>query len=117
MAPATVYLITGTNRPRGIGAEHFFPSTRAALIHFSYSRFFSDCSYILSQHENTFVYATVRDPTEASALDDLKAKYPDRIAVVKWLAADVKVNVALAEEINRRHGRLDTVIANAGALQ
>lgn len=41
-------------------------------------------------------------------------KYPDRIAIVKCVSADVEGNAALRKEIEKRHGRLDTVIANAG---
>ncbi|PPQ89240.1 LOW QUALITY PROTEIN: hypothetical protein CVT25_001319 [Psilocybe cyanescens] len=80
-------------------------------------RGFALTAHILSKHENAFVYATVRDTTKAPALDELKKKYPNRLAISKWVAADVEGNAALAKEIEQRHGRVDTVIANAGTLQ
>ena len=61
-----------------------------------------------------FVYAGARDPDNASSLRNLETKYPDRLAVVKCVSADVEGNATLAKEIEKRHGRLDTVIANAG---
>ncbi|KAH9484734.1 Norsolorinic acid ketoreductase [Psilocybe cubensis] len=89
-SPSTVYLITGANRPRGVGTITF-------LL-------------------DAFVYATARDPSKAPALDELKKKYPSRLAIVKWVAADVEGNKALAKEIEERHGRVDTVIGNASLL-
>ncbi len=69
---------------------------------------------ILETHDSAFVYAGVRNPDSASALKDLETKYPTRITVVKCVSADVEGNTALAREIEKRHGRVDTVIANAG---
>ena len=69
---------------------------------------------ILQAHDDAFVYAAVRNPDNASALKDLELKYPNRIAVVKCVSADVEGNTALGSDIEKRHGRLDTVIANAG---
>ncbi len=69
---------------------------------------------ILETLDNVFVYAGVRNPDNAPALKDLEVKYPTRIAVVKCVSADVEGNTALGSEIEKRHGRLDTVIANAG---
>lgn len=71
-------------------------------------------THILEKHENAFVYAGVRDPDNASSLQNLRVKYSDRIAVVKCVSADVEGNAALGKEIGKRHGHLDTVIANAG---
>ncbi|KAH9477733.1 Norsolorinic acid ketoreductase nor1 [Psilocybe cubensis] len=96
MSPSTIYLVTGANRERGIG--------------------FALVSLILSKHSDAFVYATVRDPSKPSRLDELKEKYPTRIAVVKWIATDVAVNRELAKEIEQRHGRVDTVIGNAAII-
>lgn len=36
------------------------------------------------------------------------------MAIVECVAADVEGNAALAGEIEKRHGRVDTVVANAG---
>lgn len=69
---------------------------------------------ILEKHDHAFVYAGARDPDHVSSLRNLQIKYPERIALVKCVSADVKGNTTLAREIEKRHGRLDTVIANAG---
>ena len=61
-----------------------------------------------------FVYAGVRDVTKASALHELSQKYGGRISIVKYVSGDADGNAQLAKEIQEKHGRLDTVIANAG---
>ncbi|KJA16559.1 hypothetical protein HYPSUDRAFT_47274 [Hypholoma sublateritium FD-334 SS-4] len=94
MSETTVYLVTGSNRGLGLGLV-----TR-----------------ILDKHEHAFVYAGARDPDNAPSLQNLQVKYPDRMSVVKCVSADVEGNTALAREIEKRHGRLDTVIANAGTI-
>ncbi|KJA19310.1 hypothetical protein HYPSUDRAFT_143895 [Hypholoma sublateritium FD-334 SS-4] len=91
---STVYLVTGTNR--GIGT-HF--------------------RYIAASRPNAFVYAGVRDVSKAAALDELSKKHPGRISVVKCVSADVEGNAQLAKEIQARHGRVDTVIANAAVAR
>ncbi len=73
-------------------------------------------THILEKHAEAFVYAGARDPENATSLRNLQAKYPDRIALVKCVSADVEGNAALAREIEKRHGHLDTVIANAGGF-
>ena len=60
------------------------------------------------------MYAGAREPEKATALKAIAEKYPSRIAIVKCVSADVEGNSALAKEIETRHGRVDTVIANAG---
>ncbi|KJA22326.1 hypothetical protein HYPSUDRAFT_164726 [Hypholoma sublateritium FD-334 SS-4] len=92
MSQSTVYLVTGSNRGLGLG-----------LV-----------TQILEEHDSAFVYAGVRDPENAPALSGLQIKHPNRIAVVKCVSADVEGNVALGREIEKRHGHLDTVVANAG---
>ncbi|KJA22316.1 hypothetical protein HYPSUDRAFT_41181 [Hypholoma sublateritium FD-334 SS-4] len=92
MSQATVYLITGSNRGIGLG-----------LV-----------ARILEKHDRAFVYAGARDPDNASALISLQIRYPDRLSIVKCVSADGEGNTALAREIEKRHGYLDTVIANAG---
>lgn len=71
-------------------------------------------THILEKHDQTFVYAGARDPGTATSLQNLQAKYPSRIQLIKCVSADVAGNAALAAEIEKRHGHLDTVIANAG---
>ena len=62
------------------------------------------------------MYAGARDPAGASVkgLQALEVTYPGRLEVVKLVSADVEGNKAMAKHIEGRHGRLDTVIANAG---
>ena len=71
-------------------------------------------SQILALHDDAFVYAGAREPAQATQLKTLEKKYLGRIATVKCVSADVEGNAALAKEIEARHGRVDTVIANAG---
>ncbi|KAF8175096.1 hypothetical protein BJ912DRAFT_989020, partial [Pholiota molesta] len=60
------------------------------------------------------IYAGARDPANgASQLIQLADKYPGRIEIVKYLAADEESNDAIATVIGGKHGRVDTVIANA----
>lgn len=69
---------------------------------------------ILAMHETAFVYAGARNTESAPELEKLRAKYPGRIVLVKCVSGDSKGNTTLAKEIEARHGRVDTVIANAG---
>jgi len=69
---------------------------------------------ILTMHETAFVYAGARDPEKAIALEKLRDEYPGRVALVKCVSADSGGNTELAKEIEARHVRVDTVIANAG---
>jgi NAD(P)-dependent dehydrogenase (short-subunit alcohol dehydrogenase family) len=43
-------------------------------------------------------------------------KYPGRVEIVKYVAGDKAGNEAIATQIKAKHGRVDTVIANAGAV-
>ncbi|KJA15416.1 hypothetical protein HYPSUDRAFT_207904 [Hypholoma sublateritium FD-334 SS-4] len=92
--PSTIYLVTGANR--GLGT----------LV-----------ASILASHSDAFVYAAVRDPLKATSLEELSKKYPERISVVKWVAADAAENAELANVIKEKHGRVDTVIANAAVVR
>ncbi|KAF8188722.1 NAD(P)-binding protein [Pholiota molesta] len=70
---------------------------------------------IASKDPSAIIYAGVRDPSGgASQLAELVKKYPGRVAVVKYVAGDKEGNDAIAAEIKAKHGRVDTVIANAG---
>lgn len=71
-------------------------------------------THILETHEDAFVYAGARDPDNSIALKDLSQEYPGRISIVKCVYGDSDGNAAMAKEIEERHGRVDTVIANAG---
>ncbi|KJA17396.1 hypothetical protein HYPSUDRAFT_192318 [Hypholoma sublateritium FD-334 SS-4] len=94
-SPSTIYLVTGSNR--GIG--------------------FSLVSHILASHPDAFVYAAARDPPKATALEELSNKYPGRISIVRYVAADAAGNADLAKVIKTKHGRVDTVVANAAIVR
>ncbi|KAH9485089.1 putative oxidoreductase C24B10.20 [Psilocybe cubensis] len=91
---SVIYIIAGANRPRGIG--------------------YGMTSYILASNKEAFVYAGARDPDQAIALQELKSKYPNRLAIIKCVAGDVAGNHEAMKEIDKRHGRVDTVIACMG---
>ncbi len=71
---------------------------------------------IASKDSSAIIYAGARDPSSPgiSQLKDVVGKYPGRIEIVKYIAADKEGNAELAKEIGKKHGRVDTVIANAG---
>ncbi len=72
-------------------------------------------SSILASRPEAYVYAGARDPPTATELEELAKTYPGRIAIVKCVSADAAGNADLAKLIKEKHGRVDTVIANAGA--
>ncbi len=61
------------------------------------------------------MYAGARDPSKATELQELLQKCLGRIVVVKCVSADAVVNAELAKVSKEKHGRVDTIIANAGA--
>jgi hypothetical protein len=72
---------------------------------------------IASKDPSAIIYAGARDPSGGAAqLKELVAKYPGRVEVVKYVAGDKEGNDAIAAEIKAKHGRVDTVIANAGEV-
>ncbi|KAI5480811.1 short-chain dehydrogenase/reductase SDR family protein [Pseudohyphozyma bogoriensis] len=88
-----VYLVTGANRGIGFGLV-------STLI----------------TRPDTSVFAGVRDPSKATELKKLQEKYPE-LYIVKLTSANVEDNEAAAAEIEKKVGRLDAVIANAGISQ
>lgn len=66
--------------------------------------------------DNTIVFAGARKPTEATQLHELEKKFPGKVHVVELISADQKGNTALVKTVREIAGRLDVVIANAGAL-
>jgi NAD(P)-dependent dehydrogenase (short-subunit alcohol dehydrogenase family) len=72
---------------------------------------------IASKDPSAIIYAGARDPSGGGAqLKELAAKYLGRVEVVKYVAGDKEGNDAVAAEIKAKHGRVDTVIANAGEV-
>ncbi|KAI4518100.1 NAD(P)-binding protein [Schizophyllum commune Loenen D] len=88
---STVYLVSGSNR--GIGL--------ALVTH-------------LASRSNTIIFAGARNPDAAFDLHALVAKHPDRVHIVELKAGDVEGNKRAVEEIRKKVGQLDVVIANAG---
>ncbi|KAF9482909.1 NAD(P)-binding protein [Pholiota conissans] len=68
---------------------------------------------IAATDPSAIIYAGGRNPPGATLLVELAARYPGRVVPVKYIAADKEGNEALAKEISAKHGRVDTVIANA----
>ncbi|KAL1660958.1 hypothetical protein GGF50DRAFT_118448 [Schizophyllum commune] len=93
-ASSTVYLVSGSNR--GIGL--------ALVTH-------------LASRPNTIVFAGARNPNVASDLHALVAKHPNRVHVVELKAGDVEGNKRAVEEIRKKAGQLDVVIANAATCK
>lgn len=60
------------------------------------------------------MFAGARDPSKAVALQELAAKNPNVVHIVKLTSGEVEDNKVAAAEIERIAGRLDVVIANAG---
>ncbi|KAI5474690.1 short-chain dehydrogenase/reductase SDR family protein [Pseudohyphozyma bogoriensis] len=88
-----VYLVTGANRGIGFGLV-------ATLV----------------TRPNTTVFAGARDPAKATELEKLQERYHN-LHIVKLTSADVEDNEAAVAEIEKKVGRLDAVIANAGISQ
>ncbi|KAF5319297.1 hypothetical protein D9619_008343 [Psilocybe cf. subviscida] len=93
MSTSTIYLITGASR--GIGL---------AIVRELCARFTS----------NLVIVAGVRNPSNVPLLDEVSAKYPGVIDVVQYVAADLDNSKALAQHVQKKYGRVDVVIPNAG---
>jgi NAD(P)-dependent dehydrogenase (short-subunit alcohol dehydrogenase family) len=72
---------------------------------------------VASKDPHSIIYAGARDPADfgASKLKEVAAKYPGRVEIVKSVSGDQEGNELLAKEIGAKYGRVDTIIANAGA--
>ncbi|CAA7260849.1 unnamed protein product [Cyclocybe aegerita] len=95
MSPTKVYLITGANRGIGLGLVN----------------------ELVTRHKDVFVYAGVRDPTKATALQETSTKFPGKVEIVKLVSADEQTNKDVAKTIQEKHGYVDVVIANAAVSQ
>ncbi len=91
------------------------PEPPHCLSQLSFISGFGLVSSILASRPEAFVYAGARDPPNATELEELAKTYPGRIAIVKCVSADAAGNADLAKLIKEKHGRVDTIIANAGA--
>ncbi|KAF8182892.1 hypothetical protein BJ912DRAFT_977034, partial [Pholiota molesta] len=102
------HLITGA--ARGVGPFSHLrkkaPFHSADLtIHLYVCRFSPRRRHRL-QDPSAIVYAGIKE---------LAGQYPGRIEVVKYVSGDEEGNNAIAALIKEKYGRVDTVIANAGA--
>jgi hypothetical protein len=109
-----IYLIAGATR--GLGNftyyHHYFLRTDALLF-----LGLGLVNVIATRDPSAIIYAGARDPENgASYLVQVAAQYPGRVEIVKYVAGDKEGNDAIAKEICTKHGRVDTVIANAGAI-
>jgi NAD(P)-dependent dehydrogenase (short-subunit alcohol dehydrogenase family) len=86
-------------------------------IHFGTYAGLALVAAIVSKDPSAIIYAGVRDPSAegAAKIKELAGQYPGRIEVVKYVAGDEEGNNAIAALIKEKYGRVDTVIANAGA--
>lgn len=69
----------------------------------------------LASRDDTIVFAGARNPSTATDLHALAEKYPGKFHVVKLVSNDKAGNEAAVAQIKDIAGRLDVVIANAGA--
>jgi hypothetical protein len=110
-----IYFVAGATRGLGIFTKcRHFLNLRTDILVFIGLALVDD---IATKDPSAVIYAGARDPTNGAALlIQVAAKYPGRVQVVKYVAGDKEGNDALAKQIAAEHGRLDTVIANAGAI-
>ncbi|KAF9470174.1 NAD(P)-binding protein [Pholiota conissans] len=90
--PPKIYFVAGATR--GIGL---------ALV-----------AEIAAKDPSAIIYAGGRNPQAAPLLENLASKHPRRIVPVKYVAGDEEGNKSVAKQIFDEHGRVDTLIANAG---
>jgi NAD(P)-dependent dehydrogenase (short-subunit alcohol dehydrogenase family) len=68
----------------------------------------------LVTHDNVVVFAGARNPDNATHLHDLAKTHPGKVYTVKLVLGDVTGNQKTIEEVKKKAGRLDVLIANAG---
>ncbi|KAF9473663.1 NAD(P)-binding protein [Pholiota conissans] len=69
---------------------------------------------IAKKDPTAIIYAGGRNISASPQLAEVAARYPGRVEIVKYIAGDAETNNAIAKTIREAHGRVDTVIANAG---
>jgi NAD(P)-dependent dehydrogenase (short-subunit alcohol dehydrogenase family) len=63
------------------------------------------------------VFAGARNPDNATHLHDLAKTHPGKVYTVKLDLGDVTGNQKTIEEVKKKAGKLDVLIANAGTLE
>lgn len=111
MLTSTVYLVTGASR--GIGSAR---SSRQSGHNLTLAPIGLGIVSELAARADTIVFAGVRSPSTATALTELARNHPGKLRVVKLTSGDRTENDAALKEIESIAGRLDVVIANAGAF-
>ena len=66
-----------------------------------------------AKHSDAIIYAGARDPSKATALQEL-AKGNPNVKPVKLISTDLETNKSVADQIKQEQGGVDVVIANAG---
>ncbi|KAI5476640.1 short-chain dehydrogenase/reductase SDR family protein [Pseudohyphozyma bogoriensis] len=90
-ASPTVYFISGANRGIGFGLVQS-----------------------LVARPNTVIYAGARDPSKATALEELSKAHPGVIHIVKLSSTSVEDANSAASLVEATSGKIDVLIANAG---
>lgn len=70
---------------------------------------------ILALRDDTIVFAGARNPSESSDLLTLAGRFPKKVQLITFIPGDRESNIKTVNDIRRSAGRLDVVIANAGA--
>jgi NADP-dependent 3-hydroxy acid dehydrogenase YdfG len=60
------------------------------------------------------IFAGVRNPDKAVALQDLAKQYPGKILITSYDASDKESTNSAAQVVESKYGYVDIVIANAG---
>jgi NAD(P)-dependent dehydrogenase (short-subunit alcohol dehydrogenase family) len=96
MPSPAVYFITGANRGIGLAlvAEILSSANSAA--------------------KDVHVFAGARSPSSAKALQELQSRYPGKLSIVPFVAADEENNKAAAKIVQENFGWVDIVVGNAG---
>jgi NAD(P)-dependent dehydrogenase (short-subunit alcohol dehydrogenase family) len=70
----------------------------------------------LALREDAIVFAGARNPKAADELQAFASTHSEKVHIVQLVSSDKPGNEAAIAEIQRKIGRLDVVIANAGMM-
>lgn len=111
----TVYLVSGTSR--GIGTSLSPPSPFHIHIppKLTYPTPGLGFIHALASRPHTLIFAGARTPSSSPDLQALAGAHPGKVHIVELTAGDAEGDKKAAERIGEVAGRVDVVIANAGA--
>jgi NAD(P)-dependent dehydrogenase (short-subunit alcohol dehydrogenase family) len=109
--PATVYLVSGSNR--GIGEPVLSLVLATTVLMLPYLPGLALVKALVARPD-VIVFAGTRKPAAAAELQALAKSNKDKFHILKLTSADEADNHAAVEEIKKIAGRLDVVISNAG---